>query len=255
MNKEHVVEKEGLKNHGLFEFGIAPSPEEHAAIQSWRLNNPDGFIINMKTKSKGMLHSVDCPHFGGTTWEVSGEGDLSSSRKYCSVDADFLQNWAEERDINLAYCSDCLEDDVEVEPSFVEPSGEFFKEPIATAEQFQKALLTLRDKKKLTPEHLEILKHMAAGPDKRTTATRLAQAMNLATYAAANLRMGLFAHLLADELSYVPPKGRGGKPMWWSTLASGQGGAPDSFDHHFNFTMRPELVQALINMRWIKERL
>lgn len=40
--------------------------------------------------------------------------------------------------------------------------------------------------------------------------------------------------------------------MWWATLASGQGGAPDSYDHHFHFTLRPELVQALTKMHWIK---
>ena len=129
-----------------------------------------------------------------------------------------------------------------------------FFEPIASADQFQKALLALRDKKKLTSEHLEILKQMALAPERKTTSTRLAQALMLENHSAANLRMGLFAHLLADELSYVPPKAKGRRPMWWTTLASGQGASADSLDHHFQFTMRPELIQALSYMRWIKEQ-
>lgn len=235
------------------QFGLKASGEEHAAIQRWRLNNPDGFVLNMKSKAKGMLHSVDCDHFGDTSWEASATGDLSKSVKYCSADSDHLQEWAEGRGIEITYCSDCLElvDENEDEAAHDDAPTEFEGVPLATAEQFQAALLALRDKKKLTPEHLSILKHMASAPDHRTTATRLAQALHLATYGAANLRMGLFAHLLADELSYTPPKARGGRPMWWTTLANGQGGAPDESAPHFQFLMHPELVQALRNMRWV----
>lgn len=237
----------------LARFGLSASDSEHAAIQQWRLNNPDGFILNMKSKTKGMLHGVDCDHFGDTSWEASAAGDLSKNVKYCSTDPDYLQAWAEENGIEVAYCSDCLEIVDEDEAPHDNAPAESFGASIATPEQFQAALLALRDKKQLTAEHLSILKHMASAPDKRTTATRMAKALNLATYAAANLRMGLFAHLLADELSYAPPK-TGGRLMWWTTLASGLGGAPDSSDPHFHFIMRPELVEALGNMHWIKDK-
>jgi len=230
------------------------SASEHDAIQKWRLNNPDGFILNMKAKRKGMLHEVDCPHFGDTTWEASEEGNLSNNPKYCSTEPERLLDWAKEQGFDVVLCSDCLELTGDDEPSPDVASEECCLEPIASAEQFQKALLALRDKKKLTSEHLEILKQMALAPERKTTSTRLAQAMRLENYSAANLRMGLFAHLLADELSYVPPKAKGSRPMWWTTLASGQGASPDSLDHHFQFTMRPELIQALTYMRWIREQ-
>ena len=234
-------------------FGAVASASEHDAIQRWRLNNPDGFILNMKSKNKGMLHGVDCPHFGDDTWVASErEGDLSNTLKYCSTNPDFLQDWAEEQGIHVAFCSDCIEDAAEDEPSTNAASEECCPEPIASPEQFQKALLALRDKKKLTAEHLEILKNMASAPGRKITAARLAQAMKLENYSAANLRMGLFAHLLADELSYTPPTRQGGRPMWWTTLASGLGASAATLDQHFQFTMRPELIDALTNMRWIK---
>lgn len=232
-------------------FGVAASASEHGAIQKWRLNNPDGFILNMQSKQKGMLHGVDCPHFGDATWEASEEGDLSNSIKYCSTHPDHLQDWAKGQGIHVTFCSDCIEVTDEDEPADA-VLEECCVEPIASPEQFQKALLALRDKKKLTAEHVEILKHMASAPERKITATRLAQAMKLENYSAANLRMGLFAHLLADELSYAPPKAKGGRPMWWTTLASGLGASAATLDWHFQFTMRPELVQALTYMRWIK---
>lgn len=206
-------------------FGAVASASEHEAIQKWLVNNPDGFILNMQSKQKGMLHGVDCPHFGDATWEASEEGDLSNSIKYCSTHPDHLQDWAKEQGILVAFCSDCIEVIDEDEQPADEALEECCVEPIASPEQFQKALLALRDKKKLTAEHLEILKHMSSAPERKITATRLAQAMRLENYSAANLRMGLFAHLLADELSYAPPKAKGGRPI---------------------------LIDALTNMRWIK---
>ncbi|MCO5098748.1 MAG: hypothetical protein M9884_14930, partial [Rhodocyclaceae bacterium] len=102
MNSDYQINKVTV-------LGATMSSAEHIAIQQWRLNNPDGFMLNMKSKSKGMLHHVDCPHFGDTTWESSEAGNLSRHLKYCNSDSNFLQDWAEAHGIDVVFCSDCLD--------------------------------------------------------------------------------------------------------------------------------------------------
>jgi hypothetical protein len=36
---------------------------------------------------------------------------------------------------------------------------------------------------------------------------------------------------------------------WWTTISTGIGADPDA-DKHFQFVMRPELLQALREMNW-----
>jgi predicted HNH restriction endonuclease len=129
---------------------------------------------------------------------------------------------------------------------------EFANEPIAPKESFKRALLMVRDKKKLTPTFLALLRYHCEAPDHTTTATRLAEALGLANFGAANLQLGKLAHLIADELEFQPEKRSDGKPMWWSTLASGRGASADTLDAQFEFVMRPELVDALVQMKWAK---
>ena len=89
-------------------------------------------------------------------------------------------------------------------------------------------------------------------PLHQITSTQLSDVIGLAGYAEANLRYGKLGHAVADELGYEPPKRSSGdrKPRWWMALSTGKQGAEG--DGHFEFTMRPELVQAIEAMHWVR---
>ena len=122
--------------------------------------------------------------------------------------------------------------------------------PIATAEQFKRALLAVRDRDGISQQELGMLRAHCRAPDHTITATRLAQEAGLTSYGVANLQYGRFAHALADRLSYDPTKREDGTTRWWFTLAIGCDGSDETEEGHFEWIMRPELVQALQEMRW-----
>jgi hypothetical protein len=69
----------------------------------------------------------------------------------------------------------------------------------------------------------------------------------------ANLRYGTLTHDVADALHYIPGPFSTGNPHWWRKLAYGSDGTPQTEDGHYEWIMRPELVQALQEMRWHKK--
>ena len=65
----------------ISEFSNELQPDAHNLFQTWRAANPDGFFLNCKTRQSTVLHSSECFHPGGTTWQRSEEeGDLGKSR-------------------------------------------------------------------------------------------------------------------------------------------------------------------------------
>jgi len=127
--------------------------------------------------------------------------------------------------------------------------------PIASAEQFKKALLSLRDQHKFRNTHfVEMLRFHCQAPGHQTTASQLAQGMQppLASYAAASLQYNKLAHLIADELNFTPPQRKKGTRMWWQALSLAENGGDDTLDGNFQLTMRPELVSALLELKWSK---
>jgi len=92
-------------------------------------------------------------------------------------------------------------------------------------------------------------------PDYCITATQLAEAAGYENYNAANLHYGRLGQMLAEELSYNPPKREDGSVIWTATIAWPDG-EPDIEqlvraaerrldDGHFEWIMRPQLVEAL----------
>lgn len=124
--------------------------------------------------------------------------------------------------------------------------------PIATTEQFKRALLALRDKN-LPDAHLTMLKTQCKSEGGKTTATKLAAAADYENYNAANLQYGTLAFNLAGFLDYTPPKRGDGSPMWWTTLSYSLDGHSEPETGQFQFIMRPELVAALKEMKWVRE--
>ncbi len=125
---------------------------------------------------------------------------------------------------------------------------------IATKEEYQKALLNLRDAGRFrNTKYRDMLKaHYLA--DKHTiTATQLANAVGYANFNAANLQYGLLAHEIAKELNYQPTKRDNGESMWFLAIASGHKPSDDTSNGHYEFVMRPELIEALEQMPgWLK---
>lgn len=122
--------------------------------------------------------------------------------------------------------------------------------PIATVEQFKAALLIVRDRVPDMTPYAALLKAHCRATRHTITAGQLAKEMNYPNYSAANLRYGTFAHDVADALHYIPGPFSTGNPHWWRTLAYGNDGTPQTEDGHYEWIMRPELVQALQEMRW-----
>jgi hypothetical protein len=123
--------------------------------------------------------------------------------------------------------------------------------PIATVEQFKRALLALRDKN-LPDGHLLMLKAQGLSPNASITSTRLAEAAGYENYNAANLQYGTLAFNVAGFLSYSPPLRKDGSPMWWTTLSYSIDGNSEPETGQFQFVMRPELLTALREMKWVK---
>ena len=94
----------------ISEFSNELQPDAHNLFQTWRAANPDGFFLNCKTRQSTVLHSSECFHPGGTTWQRSEEaGDLGKSLKVCSIDYQLLERWAVQRGYTLRDCQHCIE--------------------------------------------------------------------------------------------------------------------------------------------------
>jgi hypothetical protein len=125
--------------------------------------------------------------------------------------------------------------------------------PIASVDQFKHALLTYRDRGRgIPPAWLIMLCAQGKAPCAAMTATELADVAGYPNHSSANLNYGKLARYLAEILSFTPTeKHRNGEPAWWTTISTGIGADPDA-DKHFQFVMRPELLQALREMNWVK---
>jgi hypothetical protein len=124
--------------------------------------------------------------------------------------------------------------------------------PIATTAQFKLALLALRDKN-LPEAHLAMLKAQCKNEGGRITSTKLAEAAGYESYTGANLQYGTLALNLTAFIDYTPPKGKNGLPLWWTALSYSLDGNSEPETGHFQFIMRPELVAALREMKWVRE--
>jgi predicted HNH restriction endonuclease len=124
---------------------------------------------------------------------------------------------------------------------------------VATKEEFIKALLKVRDNGKIrNTKFLDMLRAQYSAENHTITATRLAEAAGYENYNAANLQYGTLGHEIADVLNYEPPKRKNGEPMWFWTISSGKDASEKNIDGHYEFIMRPELVAALEEMKWVK---
>lgn len=119
--------------------------------------------------------------------------------------------------------------------------------PVATVEQFEDGLIRMRDAYGIPAYGLETFRAFADAPDHSLTQATLAKALGCKPKRA-NGCIGFLAHTLADAMHFAPRSHyRDGFPRWWPLIAYGSEG-----DEHWQWTLRPELLQALINMKWVR---
>jgi hypothetical protein len=125
--------------------------------------------------------------------------------------------------------------------------------PVATVEQFRRALRTLVGKRTITPTQTTMLQEHCRAPAHTMTSQELAAAAKYPNYETANAQYGKLAHNIADLLGYKPPECKDGDPRWWRMIAIGLDGSPrDATGGAYRWVMRPELVQALQEMGWVR---
>ena len=123
--------------------------------------------------------------------------------------------------------------------------------PIATVEQYKRALLSLRDKR-LPDTHLTMLKAQAKADGGMITSTKLAEVAGYKNYNAANLQYGTLGFNLGAFINYTPPKRKDGTFMWWTVLSYSIDNNAEPDTGYFQFIMRPELLSALQEMKWVR---
>jgi hypothetical protein len=121
---------------------------------------------------------------------------------------------------------------------------------IATVEQFKTALMAVRDRIGISPNDLAMLRAHCRAIKHTISTTRLAEELGFKSYAPAGLQYGILAHNVCDALHCVLPPTPSGDPHWWRTLAIGNHGVPVTNDGHYEWIMRPQLVQALQELKW-----
>src|ERR1017187_2447727 len=117
-------------------------------------------------------------------------------------------------------------------------------EPIATAAQFKAALLAVRDRTGIDPKDLALLRAHCRAPNQTISTFRDAKQLGYASHGDVNKAYGRFAHDVCDALHVVLPPTPSGDAHWWRTLAIGNEA------DHYEWIMRPELVQALQELKW-----
>jgi hypothetical protein len=77
----------------------------------------------------------------------------------------------------------------------------------------------------------------------------LAELLSLASSSGARNAYRNYAHLIADELKFVPGS-VSNKPVWLCAIAYGLPDADAKMDGEYEWIMRPELVEAMQTMKW-----
>lgn len=120
--------------------------------------------------------------------------------------------------------------------------------PIATTQQFRAALLAVRQR--MTDLQLKMLQTHCRCAEHTISLDNLAELLSEGNWSGARSAYRNYARLIADELKFVPAAISSKKPVWLCAIAYGQSDADAKMDGDFEWTLRPELVEAMQAMRW-----
>jgi hypothetical protein len=126
---------------------------------------------------------------------------------------------------------------------------------------YEDALLALAPR--FPPSYVAMLKAHLAAPDHLISAAKLAEAAEYAGYEGATLNYGKLGQRVAEEIRSAPPLRANGTEIWTCAIARDprlEAGYPDTFlldalvrnmdTPHFEWQMRPQVVQALRGLGW-----
>jgi hypothetical protein len=123
----------------------------------------------------------------------------------------------------------------------------------ATSLDYRRALLAVRDSKTtksaLWDTGVKMLLAQYRESGHAISVAQLAASARSTSDNTARLHYSAFAALVARELGYEPPASAM-KPMWWLAIATSPTG--DNTKGATEFTMRPELAEAIELMGWVK---
>lgn len=115
----------------------------------------------------------------------------------------------------------------------------------------------------LPVSYVAMLKAHLASPERLISATGLAKAAGYAGYEGANLNYGKLGQRIAREIGFVPPRRADGTEIWTCAIARDPGrgtdvtgrsigdASPRDVDGgHFEWLLRPQVVQALDALGW-----
>ena len=122
--------------------------------------------------------------------------------------------------------------------------------PIATVQQFKAALLKVKNMGGLAQRDLILLRAHCHAAKHTISSFQLAKELGYASFGVVNIRYGKLARKVADSLPYTPKPDSKGNFHWWRTLSYGNDGTPQTDDGHYEWIMRPELVQVLEQWNW-----
>jgi hypothetical protein len=83
----------------------------HGLFQQWRRDNPNGYVVNVRSQNNIMLHRAGyCLHLGDAIWEEGRTGwdSLGNATKICCNDREQLTEWIKTYYQNeLKICKHC----------------------------------------------------------------------------------------------------------------------------------------------------
>lgn len=117
-----------------------------------------------------------------------------------------------------------------------------------TVTQYKEALIRTQH---ITSQQKKLLQIQYNLPDYKATATQLAVILGVKRWTVINSLYGRLGHILSDEIGILPLKHtKTGKYEWWRIISDGH-----STKEGFLWTLRPEFIQALEELKWVSSEL
>lgn len=128
---------------------------------------------------------------------------------------------------------------------------DFDRAPL-TVEQLKFALTSLQNDTSIKVTNgFSMLKAHYRSTDYKISATRLAEAAGYSSYSTGNEQYGYFAHKICDILSYTPEIRDTGEEAWTTAICVG---SPQKDNQgHFQWILRPEVIEALEGLGLVKK--
>lgn len=116
--------------------------------------------------------------------------------------------------------------------------------PVATVEQYKKAFIAVRDRFGISQKQLTLLRAQLKDDRKVIAADPFSKESGINV----NSEYGGLAHHITEAIPITLRPTRDGQPHWWRALSFGPH-EPDNTAAYY-WIMRPEVVQALTELRW-----